>query len=273
MRRSIGPMAPLALLATIVPTAASSQDVAHYYEENCAVCHTVGRGEQGGPDLKGSLERKDRAWLKRFLLDPEGVVKSGDPYAAAMVARWDGAVMPATEGLTPEMADALLDYIAHLSQNPSPSSRDTPLTPGDPARGRDIFIGAASLGNAGPACHACHAAGPVNGGRLGADLTSVNARLGGERGTRAWLSRPPTPMMRAVFRKATLNEDEAAALAAFFESTAAAGPRSPQDPRPRLAIVGLGGVTLGLVAIGLVWARRFRGVRRRLVGEHVGDKR
>jgi mono/diheme cytochrome c family protein len=252
---------------------ASAQDPAAFFGDNCAPCHTIGGGDQGGPDLKWVTQRHERQWLIRFVLDPEAMVASGDTRAVDMVKHWDGAVMPATPDLTPQLAEAILRFIDEKSNGaaaPAQGGAATPVFTGaDIARGRALFIGSAPMTNGGPPCVVCHAAGNegglAGGGRLGADLTQVSVRLRGPRGVATWLESPPTPMMRALIRRTPLTPDENRALTAFLEDLRTRP--VPPSRLTRLAGAGFGGALLGLAAIGLIWQRRFRGARRPLV-EH-----
>lgn len=278
MRLALDRLPLLALAGLLVPAAAGAQEAARFYEDNCALCHTIGGGDMAGPDLKGSTDRLDRRWLIRFLLDPEGVVSSGDEYAVKLVARWDGAVMPATDGLTAEMAEALVDYIETMSRTGVPASDEAPVafTDEERARGLAIFTGRTRLSGGGPACASCHglgASGDVSGGMLGPDLAAVHARLGGARGTTAWLAGPPTPMMRAIYRRTTLTEDESRALAALFERASATVVAPGPPLRFRLFAAGLAVAIAGAAVMGVVWRGRFRNVRRRLLAGREGDTR
>ena len=38
-----------------------------------------------GPDLTNVSQRQERAWLVKFILDPAGVLDSGDPYATKLL--------------------------------------------------------------------------------------------------------------------------------------------------------------------------------------------
>jgi mono/diheme cytochrome c family protein len=272
MPRVLARAAPLALLAGFLyPGSGLAQEAAKFYEENCSVCHTIGGGEQAGPDLKDSTVRRSRDWVVRFLLDPEGVVRSGDPYAVKLVEVWGGVVMPATDDLTREMAEALVDYIEQQSRGETaqaPAAALPAFTAADRARGLALFMGRARLVNGGPSCAACHALGSnaTGGGLLGPDLTAAHTRLGGAAGTTSWLARPPTPVMRALYRRHNLTDDEALALAALFESTAASTTVQASPRRWWLALAGLLGAAAGLVAIGAAWRGRLRSVRRRLTG-------
>jgi mono/diheme cytochrome c family protein len=116
----------LILLLLILPVSASAQDAAKFFEENCALCHTIGDGPLTGPDLKGVTQRKDRKWLTGFLRNPEAVINSGDPYAKQLLDGASGVVMPTVPEMTPELASALLDFIEANSkpteQKPKPSA-------------------------------------------------------------------------------------------------------------------------------------------------------
>jgi hypothetical protein len=72
-------------------------------------------------------------------------------------------------------------------------------------------------------------------------------------------------MMRALYRQTGLTEDETRSLAALFERSATAPAVTLVDTRPWLLPTGLAGSIAALALIGIVWRRRFRSVRRRLV--------
>lgn len=247
---------------------ASAQDPSAFYDENCAACHSIGGGPQGGPDLKGVTARRDRDWLIRFLLDPAAF--ESDPEVIRMIKEADGMTMPSFE-MTREMAEALLKVIearsgeaAASAPERAPSPADEPFTPADVERGRALFTGATRLSASGPACVGCHDArlpGP-GGGRLGPGLANAHLRLGGRTGLTAWLAAPPTPLMRVLYRAAPLTDDEVRSLVAFLE-------QPDDDPSTSavalLAALGLGGCLLVIAVAALVWRGRFRSVRGPLV--------
>lgn len=274
MRGPVPHLLVMALAGTFIPVTATAQSTAKFYEENCAVCHTIGDGDQAGPDLKGALQRRDREWLIRFLLDPEGMIARGDEYAVRSVAAWGGFVMPATDGLTRHMAEELVEYIDRESRHTrSDTARPIePFTAADHDRGLAIFTGRVPLANGGASCMSCHAVAPIRGGSLGPDLTAAHTRLGGATGTMAWLANPPTPVMRALYRRTGFTEDETRSLAALLERSAAANAVTQSDTRRWLLLTGLAGAFAALMVIGIMWRGRFRSVRRRLVDQMARPK-
>ncbi len=158
-----------------------------YFRNNCMSCHTIGGGRLTGPDLKGVMQRKDRAWLKRFILDPPGVLASGDAYALKLKRDARNAVMPKAAGMTPKVAGSLLDLIEEESKLEKSEFAglqldERPFTADDVEKGRQIFRGSRRLKNGGASCISCHTIfdiGGLGGGRLGPDLTKVYDRLEG----------------------------------------------------------------------------------------------
>jgi len=265
---------PLALLvAAALAGPVAAQTPAEDFKQSCSSCHTIGGGPLTGPDLKDVTERKDRAWLRRFIVDPAGVLASGDPYAQKLLAEAGGVAMPPVAGMTEERADALLDLIEgesakKRSRFAGSTVPDRPLTDADIAHGRAVFVGTTPLENGGPSCVSCHATGDVGGlggGRLGPDLTKVFERHRDRKRLAAWLSAPATPTMLPTYRNHPLSERDILGLVAYFRSTAAG---NEEDDAPRVLVfvlLGLAG-TAGLLAVfNNVWKGRFRGVRRALV--------
>ena len=95
---------PLLLLLGMGTGAAWAQDRVDDFRLNCTSCHTIGGGRLVGPDLHNVGERKDRAWLARFIVDPQGVIDSGDAYAMKLLEEARGVKMTAVPGMTLDRA-------------------------------------------------------------------------------------------------------------------------------------------------------------------------
>lgn len=254
--------------------AAMGQDAASVFGTNCASCHTIGGGRLTGPDLKGVTERKDRDWLRDFIVDPAAKINAGDPYALQLLEESRGVIMPPAPGMTPALAEELLDLIEAESALEESRFRGAPVsmapfTPVDTARGRALFTGGERLSAGGAACMSCHTVpdvGTLGGGHMGPDLTRVYERLQGRAGLSAWLSAPATPIMRAQLKNAPLAPDEVHALTALFEEVAKNGrPVSVAAAQLSFSMIGLGGAVLLLFVLDALWKKRFRAVRRPLV--------
>jgi protein SCO1/2 len=71
------------------------------FRSRCAACHTVGAKDAAtsgkkpvGPDLLGVTRKRDRAWLTRWLAEPDKMLAEKDPLAVALLAEYDNVAMP-----------------------------------------------------------------------------------------------------------------------------------------------------------------------------------
>jgi len=261
------------LVAGVASGPSLAQDRVDDFRLNCMSCHTIGGGRLVGPDLRNVTERKDRAWLARFIVDPKSVIDSGDAYALKLRDEARGVVMTAVPGMTLDRAMNLLDLIE--AESAVESSRfagiqlsDRPFTPADIAAGRKIFLGIQPLMNRGAACVSCHSVNGISilaGGKLGPDLNAVFERLNGRKGLATWLSAPATPTMQAIYKDHPLDSEEILPLVAFFAEKAVAPPESGKAATLIFTLLGLAGTAAVLVMFDTAWKKRFRAVRQPLV--------
>lgn len=262
------------LTLTLTPAALIAEDatrpdpVVDLFARKCASCHTVGKGQRVGPDLKGALDRRSRTWLESFVKTPSAMLDT-DAQARQLVAQFGGVRMPDL-GLPPHDVAALVDLIARCSAQPCDLAGNfvpvTTATAADTARGRDLFLGHAAQRNGGIPCISCHTVqgigSSVPGGLLAKDLTNSFGRLS-DQGLDAALKNPAFPAMNRVFGvDHPLAPDEVFALRAFLYQANRAQP-TPEDTASPL-LVGVLGTLIVLVVLNAAWARRLSGVRRAL---------
>lgn len=271
--RTIGILLVAIYMSLPGPAIARAQDADDYFQQNCSMCHTVGKGPLIGPDLEGLAKRRERAWLVKFLMNPKAVIDSGDPYAVKLLQDANGLVMPAEPAMTPALANSLLDYIeggpgAVHSPSPGTAISDRPFTAADIELGKQVFLGELALQNGGPPCLSCHTLGTIGsfgGGRLGPDLTRAINRLGGRKGLGAWLSTPPTPTMQSLYGGHPLQPDEILPLLALMEDASNRSHPADNSSIRNFFTAGLAGTLLSLAVIQFAWRRRLRSVRSALI--------
>ena len=78
--------------------------------KGCSTCHTVGKGDRVGPDLRGVSSRREHNWLRQFISRPDRVFEAKDPVAMAMLKKYRGIRMP-NLGLSEQDAEDVLAYI------------------------------------------------------------------------------------------------------------------------------------------------------------------
>jgi hypothetical protein len=138
---------------------------------------------------------------------------------------------------------------------------------GSVERGRDLFLGYVHFQRGGPPCMGCHNIGSnglLGGGALGPDLTNVTTRRRPSELT-AILSNWGTismPVMDPIYAGHPLTSKEQADLLAFMRASAG----QPETNREWWVVgISLAGFLGAVGLIELVYHRRLRGVRKRLV--------
>lgn len=255
-----------------------SQDGSTLFEAKCASCHTIGGGKLVGPDLQGLADRRDRAWVERFIQAPDEVLASGDPIAKQLFEEYD-APMPNLGVSDAELA-ALVAFLGFEQQAPTPTqttpTETTPTEPGPaPAgnedRGKLLFEGSDRFESGGPPCLSCHSVagvGALGGGQLGPDLTGAFDKYGGGRGLQGVLEAVAFPTMAPIFTKKPLTAEEGADLVAFLEG--AADEQRPASQAGKLVGLSVGVAALIALLAAVIWRRRLHGVRRPLVDRATG---
>ena len=76
----------------------------------CKVCHNISGPKLIGPSLSGILERRDKAWIYKFVRNSNEVIQSGDAYAMKLFEENNKIPMP-PHNLTDAQIDDIIAYI------------------------------------------------------------------------------------------------------------------------------------------------------------------
>ncbi|HEY6912884.1 MAG TPA: SCO family protein [Myxococcales bacterium] len=90
----------------------------YLFKTRCSACHTIGAGDATGPDLKGVTARRDRAWVKRYMIEPDKMLAEGDRIATELFGKYRNVRMPNLD-LRNDDVDALVTYIEGKSKAPA----------------------------------------------------------------------------------------------------------------------------------------------------------
>ena len=89
------------------------------FKNNCAACHNAGEQVVLGPGLKGIQQRRDLAWLVKWVKNPNGVIASGDQYAVELYNKYGKAQMTAFPAYGEKEVKDILAYIEKYNAAPA----------------------------------------------------------------------------------------------------------------------------------------------------------
>ena len=102
------------------------RDVSHgesLFRTRCEACHSIGgsdmmqvaSSDKVGPDLHNVSVRRDRQWLRRWIAEPDVMLREKDPLAMELFAAYNEIPMPNLD-LSSNDVEALLGYIDRESR-------------------------------------------------------------------------------------------------------------------------------------------------------------
>lgn len=83
------------------------------YRTRCNACHLLGEEDgllRNGPPLLGVVDRRDPAWLRRWIAEPDAMLAEKDPLALELYEQWSRVPMPNLR-LEQKEVDAILGYM------------------------------------------------------------------------------------------------------------------------------------------------------------------
>lgn len=270
-----------------VATNSVAEDGKSLFARQCASCHTIGNGDEGGPDLKGVAAKRESGWLVRVISEPDKLTADNDPIQQGLVKKY-GYEMP-NLGVSRDDARMIVAYLkttgggaAAQAKPEKEIAKETgkglgnvavELTPAQSApvenvqaklpelvatpelisAGRAYFTGGKKFAQGGAPCGACHgfAYPDLQSGNLAADLSSIYERLG-EQGMRGVLKSLKFPIMKKVYADKPLSDDEIVALIAFAKDGAARKAQASGGSFPGAGVILL----IAAIVILTVYKRR-----------------
>lgn len=89
------------------------------FRTRCSSCHAIGGNNAAlaklGPNLFGVTDRRDPAWLKRWIIEPDAMLAEKDPIAMTMFEAFNKVPMPNMR-IEDEGADDLIAYLREETQ-------------------------------------------------------------------------------------------------------------------------------------------------------------
>lgn len=240
-------------------------DAPLYFEKKCSSCHSIGGGDDVGPDLKDISKRREKAWLAKFVRESQAVINSGDPVANELFNKFKRKVMPDQE-LSDDELNTLFAFIDSGGQGGAVAKKMRSALEAntyDIQKGEELFTGKVKFVNGGTACLSCHSAGSagvLGGGTLGPDLTKAFASYG-DNGLSKVITNIAFPSMQEMYKDKALTEQEVFSIKAFLFDTDRKG-IVDRGHSKKFFFLGFIGFLLALGFLDLVFRDRRKKTRR-----------
>lgn len=261
--------APLILLMAglLFSSVSNAQDKGKaIFEKNCAVCHKLTDEKLVGPGLKGITERREKAWLKKFIPASQDMVKSGDKLAVQVFNENMKIPMPDHKFLTDEDLDQLIAYIENYK--PAEAVKVTvDITKKDGffrdeiVRGERLFSGVLPFEKGTTlncvSCHAIVATDSLNFNPSAVDLAKAWKDPNGINLYQV-LREPSSTKMADVHKGLQLSDKEIYDISAFLSEVGKEGMVWEKTFPARLLLFLLLGLLMALALADLIWFRKVK---------------
>ena len=96
-------------------TSLAGQGKRLFASSDCIACHTIGHGDNIGPDLMGITRNRERQWLVQMIQNPNQLLDAHDPIASVLLKKYKGIRMPS--GLVGDIdVNYILSYLESQSE-------------------------------------------------------------------------------------------------------------------------------------------------------------
>lgn len=108
----------LNLISSNITFAQSAAEGAALFKQKCTSCHALNQ-KVVGPALKGIHERRDEAWLIKWIKNSQAMIAAGDPYAVKIYNEYNQSAMTAFPELSDDNVRSILAYIKEEGDKPA----------------------------------------------------------------------------------------------------------------------------------------------------------
>lgn len=108
----------LSFLNLAETNAQTAAEGAALFKQKCTSCHAINQ-KVVGPALKGLSDRREEAWLIKWIRNSQAMIAAGDPTAVALYKEYNESVMTAFPELSDDDIKGILAYIKEESDKPA----------------------------------------------------------------------------------------------------------------------------------------------------------
>jgi len=252
------------MLMGLTLNAAYSQDKpAELFQKNCSICHLISTERLIGPGLAGVTQRRDKAWITKFIRSSKTLIESGDKTAVQLFNDNNKIPMPEHMFLSDADISGLISYIENYKEPvkkvlTADASKKDGFTLHEIQRGERMFYGQIPFEKGTINCVSCH--NTVRTDTLNWNPSAYDI-------ARAWLEKDGTNLYEVLANPTSqkmkedhiqLNEQEIYLISAFLSEVGKTGLVKEKTFPLRLLLFLVFGVLMALALIDLIFTHRVR---------------
>jgi len=236
------------------------------FEKNCAVCHKIGGGKLVGPELLGVTERREKAWLLKFIRNSKELIDAGDPIAVKVYEENNKVPMLTFTNLSDGEINSIIDYIEKWEPekevvfNVDVNKREG-FTRTEILRGERFFYGLIPFEKGGStACVTCHNTvtnDTLNWNPSAMDLAASFMDKDGMNIYKS-MAEPTSEVMRQAHAEYKLTEQEVFYIGSFLSEFSHAGMKEHKIFPKKLMLFILFALLMTLALIDLIFTKKIK---------------
>jgi mono/diheme cytochrome c family protein len=236
------------------------------FNKYCAVCHKISEEKLVGPGLKDVTKRRDKDWMKKFILSSQEFIKSGDKVAKEVFMANGQIPMPDHKFLTDTDLNNVISYIEFYAPEVAKKvtvdiTKKDGFTDEEIKRGERLFFGLKPFEKGTTMnCASCHATILTDSLNFNPSALDLAHAWQEPNGTNLYqvLSSPTTSKMSEVHKGLQLSDNEIYDISAYLSEIAKAGMDTEKTFPARLLIFLTLGFLMALALADLLFFKRVK---------------
>ncbi len=236
---------------------------AEIFEKNCSICHKLTSEKLIGPGLAGVTQRRDKAWIAKFILNSKALIDAGDKTAVQVFNENNKIPMPDHKDFSDADVNGLIDYIANYKAPVAKTSTMDPnkkdgFTREEKMRGERMFYGQIPFEKGTLNCVSCHntiRTDTLNWNPSAYDLAQAWLE---KDGTNLYdvMATPTSQRMTKAHGDVKLTDQEVYLISAFLSEVGKTGLVKEKTFPVRLLVFLFFGALMALALIDLIFTHR-----------------
>jgi len=248
------------------PVSAQNTKGKEIFEKYCAVCHKLTEEKLVGPGLKGVTERRDKAWMIKFIRGSQEMVKAGDKTAVEVFNTNGKIPMPDHKFLSEDDVSQVISYIETYKPGEVKAvtvdiAKKEGFKDEEIKRGERLFLGLIPFEKGTTVnCASCHATILTDSLNFNPSVLDLAQAWLEPNGTNLYqvMASPTSQKMADSHKGLQLSDKEIFEISAYFSEVAKQGMKTEKSFPYRFLLFITLGLLMALALADLIYFKKIR---------------